>query len=107
MVNAATNLIQAEQLRKRIAELTETQTRMINDLVALSTDQEARDRFHALNRRMDSLKDEIKASNDMEEIKRLQTDFEATVESWVHQYQTIVAGLMGAPPPPGPIMSNG
>lgn len=107
MVNAATNLIQAEQLRKRVAELTETQTRMINELVALSSDQAARDRFHALNRRMDDLKEEIKASNEMDEIKRLQGEFEAAVEAWVHQYQTIVAVLMGAPPPPGPIMSNG
>lgn len=107
MASVACNMIQAEQLRKRIAELTDTQTTMVNELVAMSCDQAARERFDQLSARLDDLKNEIKTSTDLEEIKRLQGDFEPAVERWVHQYQTIVASLMGAPPPPGPIKSQG
>ncbi|MCA9792946.1 MAG: hypothetical protein KC910_14160 [Candidatus Eremiobacteraeota bacterium] len=103
MANAAVNMIQAEQLRKRIDELTERQERLMDELVAMHPDPSVRDRFEALSSKIEELKIEIRGCNDMEDLKELEGKIESTVESWVHHFQIIVAGLMGAPPPSGPI----
>ncbi len=103
MANSAVNMIQAEQLRKRIDELTEQQVRLMDELVAMHPDPQVRDEFDKLSNAIEELKLEIKACQDMDELRELEQKIDSSVEAWVYHFQVIVSGLMGAPPPSGPI----
>lgn len=101
----AANITAAEQLRKRVTELSETQNRLMNELVSLHPQKESRERFFQLSRAIDSFQVEIKACKEMEELRRLEREMEKGVEDFVLCFQTIVAELMGGTPPSEPIFS--
>ncbi len=103
MLSKAANIIAAEQLRKRVNELTAQQNDMMTQLVGMHPDAATRDRYHQLSKQVEALQKEVKGTSDMTELKRLEGEIEARVGDYVHQFQTIVANLVGAPPPPGPI----
>ncbi len=99
----AANIVAAEQLRKRVTELTETQNTMMNELVSLHPDQESRARFAQLTKAIDTFQSEIKACKEMSELRRLEGEMERGVEDYVLCFQTIVAELMGGTPPTEPM----
>jgi hypothetical protein len=101
----AANFTAAEQLRKRVSELTETQNQLMAELVELHPDKKKQQRFGDLHNAVEELKPQIKACKEIEELRRLEKSLEQTVEDYVHCFQTIVAELMGAPPPQGPVFS--
>lgn len=99
----AANIVAAEQLRKRVTELTETQNTMMNELVDLHPDAESRARFAQLTKAIDTFQSEIKACKEMSELRRLEGEMERGVEDYVLCFQTIVAELMGGTPPTEPM----
>ncbi|MBI3924443.1 MAG: hypothetical protein HY319_02780 [Armatimonadetes bacterium] len=99
MLASATNFIQAQTMRKRVDELTAEQSRLMDELVELYPDAEARDRYRALSSRIEELQKQIKTSQDIQELRELEGKIESTVGEWVHHFQSMVAALMGAPPP--------
>lgn len=99
----AANIVAAEQLRKRVTELTETQNTMMIELVNLHPDPESRARFAELTRAIDTFQAEIKACKEMSELRRLESEMEKGVEDYVLCFQTIVAELMGGTPPSEPM----
>jgi hypothetical protein len=103
MLSKAANIIAAEQLRKRVNELTARQNTMMTQLVGMHPEAAVRDRYHQLSRQVDELQKEVKGTSDMDELKRLDGEITSRVGDYVHHFQTIVANLMGAPPPPEPI----
>lgn len=106
MASSAVNMIQAEAMRKRVNELQATQTRLMEQLVAMHPDQAARERFEKLTDKIEQLKSDIKSATEMEELQELEAEIESSVNEWVHQFQTLVANLMGAPAPPEPIFDR-
>ena len=62
MLSKAANIIAAEQLKKRVTELTEAQNQKMTDLVALSPDPQDLKKFNQLSRDVDDLGAQIKAA---------------------------------------------
>lgn len=101
----AVNMIAAEQLRKRVKELTEQQNTAMAELVSAHPSVEMQRRFSELSSAVDEIGLQIKASKEVDQLKELERGLESTVEEYVHCFQSIVAELMGAPPPAGPVFS--
>lgn len=100
---SATHPIQAQQVRKRIDELTATQTSLMNDLVARHPDQTTKDKFQKLTDELDQLRVDIRACNDKEELAKLEGNIDELVTRWVHQFQIIVSEVSGVKPPTKPV----
>jgi hypothetical protein len=99
MSRSASHPVQAQQVRKRIDELTERQTTLMNGLVAEHSSQERQAEFAKLSARLDSLRDDIRGCEDKEKLAELESQIEATIDSWVHAFQVIVSELAGVQPP--------
>jgi hypothetical protein len=106
MQAAAPNIVAAEQLKKRVTELTELQGRQMNELIAMHPDPAAQERFHQLSQGVDELQLQVKAAQQIDELKRLESEMEARVSAYVLHFQRMVAELMGAPPPETPVYSK-
>jgi DNA repair exonuclease SbcCD ATPase subunit len=106
MLAAAVNIVQAGELRRKVNELTRRQDELVRRIVAHHPDPGVRQRFDQLSARLEEYPARIKACNDPGELARLKQEIDKTVEEWVHQFQSIVANLMGAPPPPQAISGN-
>jgi arginine/lysine/ornithine decarboxylase len=104
MQAAAPNFIAAEQLRKRVKELSEAQTQLITGLVNLHPDAEQRQQFSKLSNRLDELQASIKACKEIGALKELETEIDRVSGDYVFCFQTIVAELTGVPRPSGPIL---
>lgn len=99
MLQAANNMVMAEQLRRQVEELTQRQDRLVREIAGWHPDPGTRDRFLDLTKKVDDFKNRIKKVKTHEELKELQTEMDASVDDWVLQFQTIVSHLVGAPPP--------
>lgn len=95
----ASHPIQAQQVRKRIDELTKQQASIMNGLVAEHPSEEKRANFHELGAKLESLTHEIRGCEDKERLVDLEGQIEATVDSWVHAFQVIASELSGVKPP--------
>lgn len=104
MQAAAANFIAAEQLRKRVKELSEAQNQLITSLVNQHPDAEQRERFGQLSNRLDELQASIKACKEFEALKALEAEIDQVTGEYVFCFQTIVADLTGVPRPSGPIL---
>ena len=91
--------IQAQQVRKRIDELTAQQTTLMNALVAKHPNQTTQDTYNKLGSQLDSLRDQIRGCEDKEELVSLEAHIEETVDRWIHAFQVIVSELAGVKPP--------
>lgn len=96
---SASHPVQAQQVRKRIDELTAQQANLMSSLVAKHPDQTRKEQFLKLEAKLDSLRSEIRGCEDKEELVELEAQIEATVDSWVHGFQVIVSELAGIKPP--------
>lgn len=103
MLAAANNMVMAEQLRRQVDELNKKQDRLVREIAGWHPDEATRESFLALTRKVDDFKVRIKAVKTHDELKELQAEMDSSVDQWVHQFQTIVAQLVGAPPPPSPV----
>lgn len=101
----AVNFVAAEQLRKRVRELTETQKNLMSDMVSLHPRKERQREYADKSSAVEGLEAGIKSCKEMPVLRQLEQELEKTVEEYVHCFQTIVAELMGAPPPESPILS--
>ena len=99
----AANIIAAEQLKKRVTELTELQSKKMRELVAMHHDEDAKRRYGELSLQIDETQLKIKATKDMQELKQLEAEIESVVSQYVHHFQTMVSQLMGAPAPDKPV----
>jgi seryl-tRNA synthetase len=99
MSKTASHPIQAQQVRKRIDELTAQQNSMMNALVEQHPDEEKRSAYHQLGAKVDSLKDEIRGCEDKEKLVELESQIEEVVDTWIHAFQVIVSELAGVKPP--------
>lgn len=99
MLQAANNMVMAEQLRRQVEELTQRQDRLVREIAGWHPDSPTRERFLEQTRKVDDFKNRIKKVKTHEELKELQTEMDASVDDWVLQFQTIVSQLVGAPPP--------
>lgn len=106
MSKTATHPIQAQQVRKRIDELTAQQTTLMNDLVSRHPSPETKAKFQKLGDELDQLRTDIRGCEDKEELARLETTIDETVNRWVHQFQIIVSEISGVKPPPKPVFDN-
>ncbi len=98
--------IQAQQVRKRIDELTEEQTRLMDHLVGQHPNQETRQTFAKLTAELDTLRDEIRSCDDKERLSELEAKIEETVDRWVHGFQVIVSEISGIAPPSKPVYGS-
>lgn len=99
MSKTASHPIQAQQVRKRIDELTEQQSALMNGLVDQHPSDERKTHFHKLGAQVDTLKEEIRGCEDKEKLVELESQIEAIVDSWIHAFQVIVSELAGVQPP--------
>ncbi len=99
----ASHPIQAQQVRKRIDELTGEQSQLMQGLVSQHPNAEAKSRFNGLERDIDDLRDQIRGCDDQETLADLEKRIEETVDRWVHAFQIIVSELTGVRPPDGPV----
>lgn len=96
---SASHPIQAQQVRKRIDELTAQQSSLMSALVAQHPDETRRVEFSKLSQKLDNLRDEIRGCEDQEQLIALEDQIETTVDHWVHGFQVIVSELAGVKPP--------
>ena len=106
MSQTATHPIQAQQVRKRIDELTSQQTALMSGLVEQHPNAQTKERFQKLSDALDQLRADIRGCNDKEELAKFEAEIEELVNSWVHQFQVIVSELSGIKPPPKPVFDN-
>ena len=99
MSKSASHPVQAQQVRKRIDELTAQQTALMNELVGQHPSDERRSTYHSLSAQVDSLKEEIRGCEDMEKLVELEARMDEIVDSWIHSFQVIVSELAGVQPP--------
>lgn len=99
MSKTASHPVQAQQVRKRIDELTEQQSSMMNALVDKHPDDTKKSNFRDLGAKVESLKEEIRGCEDKEKLVEFEAQIESTVDSWIHAFQVIVSELAGVQPP--------
>ena len=102
----ASHPIQAQQVRKRIDELSAQQTILMNDLVAQHPNAATKKKFEKLTSELDQLRIDIRSCEEKEELQKLETEIEETVNRWVHQFQVIVSELSGIKPPAKPVFDS-
>ena len=103
MAKTAVHPIQAQQVRKRIDELTIQQKSLMDRLVAQHTNQDTKSKFEKLSTELDELRAKIRACDDKEELKSLAEEIDTLVDRWVHSFQVIVSELSGIAPPSAPV----
>ena len=101
----AANIVAAEQFKKQVVELTEAQGRMMRELVAMHPEPAAQERYALLQRQVDEAQARVRATKSIDELKELEVALDQLISAYVHHFQTVVAELMGAPPPAGPVFS--
>ena len=106
LAKTASHPIQAQQVRKRIKELTEEQTILMEELVARHPSPETKQKFQKLSSGLDELRAEIRGCDDKEELVKLEAQIDETVNTWVHQFQIIVSEISGVKPPAKPVFDN-
>ena len=99
----ATHPIQAQQVRKRIDELTAQQTSLMNELVDKHPNLITKQKFKKLTDDLEQLRRDIRACENKDELPELESQIEDMVNKWVHQFQVIVSQVSGVTPPPKPI----
>ena len=102
----ANHPIQAQQVRKRINELTQQQTALMDRLVDQHPNQETKSKFKKMTEELDQLRSDIRGCNDKEELAKLESTIDEQVNRWVHQFQIIVSELTGIQPPAKPVFDN-
>lgn len=106
MAKTATHPIQAQQVRKRIKELTEQQKGLMDGLVSRHPNEQTRAKFQKLSDELQQLRDDIRACEDTEELAKLEGNIDELVNRWVHQFQIMVSEISGVKPPPKPVFDN-
>jgi hypothetical protein len=101
----AANIVAAEQFKKQVNELTESLHRKMGELVAMHPDAAARERFAKLQSQVEGAEERVNATKSIAERKELNEVLQRDISDWIHHFQTMMAELMGAPPPPGPVFS--
>lgn len=102
----ATHPIQAQQVRKRIDELTVQQTSLMDNLVAKHPNSETKSKFQKLTEELDQLRVDIRGCSDKEELAVLEEKIDEQVNRWVHHFQIIVSELSGIQPPAKPVFDK-
>lgn len=102
MLSKAANIIAAEQLKKRVTELTDAQNQKMTELVALSPDPQDLKKFNQLSRDVDDLGAQIKACKEREVLRELEQKIDGTTGAQVELFQRVVARLMGLKAPGEP-----
>lgn len=102
----ANHPIQAQQVRKRIDELTAQQTSLMEHLVERHPNMITKQKFRTLTEELDGLRRDIRGCEDQEELEKLEVKIDEVVNRWVHQFQIIVSELSGIKPPPKPVFDN-
>lgn len=103
MQQKAANIVAAEQLKKKVSELSESQSRLMAELVNWHPDKERRDQYFDLARTVDELPAQIKACKEIEVLRELEKTIEQKTNDMIYCFQTIVADLMGGKPPDEPV----
>lgn len=99
MLSRAANIVAAEQLKKRVTELTEAQNQKMAELVSLSSDPQDPKDFTRYAREVDELGAQIKACKEIEVLRELEKKIDETTDALVQLFQRVVAQLMGLKPP--------
>ncbi len=99
MLSRAANIVAAEQLKKRVTELTDAQNQKMAELVGFSPDPQDLKQFHQLAREVDELGAQIKACKEIEVLRELEKQIDETTSALVQLFQRVVAELMGVKPP--------
>lgn len=106
MQAAATNFVQAGEIKRRIDELTAKQDRLVMTIVGNHPDPQVREDFRRLSKKIDDYRPRIKSCEDKEELKQLKDELDQTVEDWIYQFQVIVSSIMGVAPPGQAVQSD-
>lgn len=99
MLSKAANMIAAEQLKKRVTELTDAQNQKMAELVGLSPDPQDLKKLNELASEVDELGAQIKACKERELLRDLEEQIGQTTSALVEHFQRVVAQLMGVKPP--------
>lgn len=99
LARSASHPVQAQQVRKRIDELTAQQNALMNELVSQHPSEERKANYQKLGSQLDTLKEEIRGCEDKEKLVELEAKIEEMIDSWIHSFQIIVSELAGVQPP--------
>lgn len=98
MLSKAANIVAAEQLKKRVTELSDAQNQKMAELVGLSPDPQDLKKLNQLASEVDELGAQIKACKEREVLRDLEEQIGQTTSALVEHFQRVVAQLMGAKP---------
>lgn len=96
---SASHPIQAQQVRKRIDELTQQQTSLMKSLVDRHPDADKRAQYEQLGAQVEGLKEKIRGCEEKENLVELESQIESVVDAWIHCFQVICSELSGVKPP--------
>ena len=106
MSKTAHHPIQAQQVRKRIDELSAQQSKLMRELVERHPNAETKTKFKTLSDKLDQLRTDIRACEDKETLTEYEEKIDESVNTWVHQFQVIVSELSGITPPSKPVFEQ-
>lgn len=106
MQAAATNFVQAGEIKRRIEELTANQDRLVMTIVGNHPDPEVRENFRRLASKIEEYRPKIKSCEDKETLKEIKKELDETVEEWIYQFQIIVSSIVGVNPPDKAVQSD-
>ncbi|MBQ7529662.1 hypothetical protein IJT10_07145 [bacterium] len=106
MQSAATNIVQAGEIKRRIDELTEKQDRLVMTIVGNHPDPQVRENFRKLGKKIEDYRPKIKQCEDPEELRQLKKEVDEAVEEWIYNFQVIVSSILGVTPPDKAVQSD-
>ena len=104
--SAATNVMQACEIKKRVDELTARQDDLVLSLVEMHQDKARRDEVIALSDRLEEYRLQVKACQNAQELEELKEAIDKTVDEWILKFQNLVSDLVGLEPPKSPVRGD-
>jgi flagellar biosynthesis chaperone FliJ len=88
------NILQLEQMKKTIDEMTQEQSAIMRDVVGMSSNFLAVDRYRALSTKLESFRDTIKNAKNTQEVLQLKVEIDATIDEWSQVFHQIAQGVL-------------
>ena len=98
-VGAAQFTMQVGFLNDRIEALTVQQRKLVVEIAAQCTDEALRSEFEDLDRRLESVRAQVKDCKAPERLEELRETIEPLVERWADLFQRLVVATLDKPAP--------
>jgi len=98
-MGAAVSTVQVGFLQERVDQLSATQRKLIEEIAASCPDAELQTRFSGLDRRLESVRKQVKESKKADELEQLKAEIDPLVEQWAELFQELVIVTISPPNP--------